>query len=196
MRSIFPISSRPRHHIIVQAQNGSGKTICFLLGSVSYIDENVKLPQVLILVHARELALQIAEVCRKLVSQTSIECTCALKGIPFNSSAQVVIGSTDSVKNAVQSMRYNWSYLKCLVIDEADHVLEDRHFAPDIRSMVSLFTAMQLPLQILLFSATFNEKVMRFARSIAPQAIEIRKTAADLRLRTVHMVQTPNPSEK
>ena len=75
-------------------------------------------------------------------------------------------------------------------------MLEDRHFAPDIRSMVSLFTAMQLPLQILLFSATFNEKVMRFARSIAPQAIEIRKTAADLRLRTVHMVQTPNPSEE
>lgn len=148
----------------------------------------MKLPQVLILVHTRELALQIAEVCRKLVSSTSIQCTCSLKGVPFNPSAQVVIGSSDSVKKSVQSMQYNWSQLKCLVIDEADHVLEDRHFAPDIRSMVSLFQAMQLPLQILLFSATFNEKVMRFARSIAPQAIEIRKSAEDLRLQTVHMV--------
>ena len=181
------IFAQPRRHLIVQAQNGSGKTICFLLGSLSYIDEAVPAPQVLIVVHTRELALQIADVCSKLCSFTNIKCTCALKGIPFNPAAQVIIGSTDAIKRAIMSKQYVWDYVVSLVIDEADHILDDRHFAADIKSMADLIKTRRLPCQILLFSATFNDRVIQFARRLVPGAIEIRKATTDLCLQTVHM---------
>lgn len=58
--------NRPRRHLIAQAQNGSGKTVCFALGSLGYVNEQLTAPQVLVLAHTRELILQIHEVYSKL----------------------------------------------------------------------------------------------------------------------------------
>ena len=86
------------------------------------------------------------------------------------------------------SKQYVWDYVVSLVIDEADHILDDRHFAADIKSMADLIKTRRLPCQILLFSATFNDRVIQFARRLVPGAIEIRKATTDLCLQTVHMV--------
>ena len=64
---VYPlIIYRPRRHLIAQAQNGSGKTVCFALGSLGYVDETIPAPQVLVLAHTRELILQIYDVFQKL----------------------------------------------------------------------------------------------------------------------------------
>lgn len=59
---LFPFYRRPRHHLVAQAQNGSGKTVCFALGSLAYVNEAIPAPQVLVIAHVRELILQIGEV--------------------------------------------------------------------------------------------------------------------------------------
>lgn len=59
---------------------------------------------------------------------------------------------------------FNYTNLVCLVIDEADEVLNNTTFAQDIVSVTKMFRGLHLPVQILLFSATFDEKVLRFTR--------------------------------
>lgn len=83
---------------------------------------------------------------------------------------------------------FNYTNLVCLVIDEADEVLNNTTFAQDIVSVTKMFRGLHLPVQILLFSATFDEKVLRFTRKIAPGAVLIQKAPAELKLDTVHLV--------
>lgn len=122
-----------------------------------------------------------------LGTYTSIRITCMLKGCPYDPSAQVIIGSVGSVKTAVMSQGFYFQNLVSLVIDEADEMLENHSFSQDIQSLLTIFNSCRLPIQILLFSATFNAKVMAFAKKIAPGAVTIKKQSTDLRLETVHL---------
>jgi len=55
-KAIDPI--RQGRDILAQARSGTGKTAAFSIGSLTRVDPKLKAPQVLILVHVRELALQ------------------------------------------------------------------------------------------------------------------------------------------
>lgn len=129
---------------------------------------------------------------------TNIRCTCMIKGIPYDPEAQVIIGSIGAVKTAVMKGGLYFNNLVSLVLDEADEMLENRSFSQDTIALLNLFTSYRLPLQILLFSATFNPKVMNFAKRIAPGAVIIKKSTTDLRLNTVllYAMKTPDFESK
>ncbi|KAK8823194.1 hypothetical protein WA538_002342 [Blastocystis sp. DL] len=188
------ILAQPRRHLIAQAQNGSGKTVCFSLGALCYVRENIPLHQVLILAHTRELILQINDVLTKLCTFTHIRTTCVLQGIHYDPTAQVVIGSVGAIKKAVMSGGFDYRALVCMVIDEADEMIRNRAFAADISALTKLFAGVRLPVQILLFSATFDDKVIQFAHRIAPGAVEIRKATTELQLSTVLLLAVVTPS--
>ena len=61
-KGIMPMVER--RDLIAQAQSGTGKTGTFVIGSLSTVDPSIKKPQVLVLVHVRELAQQIQN-CRR-----------------------------------------------------------------------------------------------------------------------------------
>ena len=113
-----------------------------------------------------------------------------MKGYHYDPTAQVVIASVGSLRAALMSQAFNYTNLVCLVIDEADEVLNNTTFAQDIVSVTKMFRGLHLPVQILLFSATFDEKVLRFTRKIAPGAVLIQKATSELKLDTVHLVRT------
>jgi ATP-dependent RNA helicase dbp5 len=152
------------------------------------VRENIPLHQVLILAHTRELILQINDVLTKLCTFTHIRTTCVLQGIHYDPTAQVVIGSVGAIKKAVMSGGFDYRALVCMVIDEADEMIRNRAFAADISALTKLFAGVRLPVQILLFSATFDDKVIQFAHRIAPGAVEIRKATTELQLSTVLLV--------
>ena len=87
---------------------------------------------------------------------------------------------------------FDYRYIVCMVIDEADEMLRNKAFAADIMTLTKMFSGMQLPVQVLLFSATFDNKVLHFARKIAPGAVEIRKLTTELQLDTVLLVMNGN----
>lgn len=151
------------------------------------MDENILAPQVLVLAHTRELITQIHGVYSKLCTHTNIHCTNMIKGMHYDPQAQVIIGSIGAVKSAVMNGGLNVNNLVSLVIDEADELLENRSFSQDITSLLNLLGSFRLPLQILLFSATFNPKVLHFAQRVAPGATLIRKATTDLRLNNVNL---------
>ena len=195
---ISNIISRPRRHLIAQAQNGSGKTVCFSLGALSYVREDWPVPQVLVLAHTRELVVQIHDVITQICSFTNIKVTCLTQGIRFDGNAQVVISSVGALRKAMMGNTFNHQNLVCMVIDEADEMLQNTAFAKDIKIITSMFNQLNLPVQILLFSATFNDKVIKFANVIAPSAVQIRKASNELQINTVLplAIHTPSYEEK
>ena len=70
----------------------------------------------------------------------------------------------------------------------SDEVLNNTSFAQDIVNVTTMFRGLRLPVQLLLFSATFDDKVLRFTRKIAPGAVLIQKAPSELKLDTVHLV--------
>lgn len=59
--------------MVAQSKNGSGKTGAFTVGSVMRVDPKLLKPQVLCIVHIRELAAQITDVYTKLTKFTDIK---------------------------------------------------------------------------------------------------------------------------
>lgn len=53
--------------------------------------------------------------------------------------AQVVIGSVGAIKKAIMSNGFDYRYLVCMVIDEADEMLRNRPFAADIMTLTKMF---------------------------------------------------------
>ncbi|KAG8374187.1 hypothetical protein BUALT_Bualt11G0105000 [Buddleja alternifolia] len=60
--SLPMILTAPYKHLIAQAQNGSGKTTCFVLGMLSRVDPKLIAPQALCICPTRELAIQVCAV--------------------------------------------------------------------------------------------------------------------------------------
>lgn len=69
-----------------------------------------------------------------------------------------------------------------IVLDEADQMLAKDGFVAD-----SLKIKKQMPkwVQVLLFSATFSDQVMKFSKKFAPQASVIKIQRTNLRLENV-----------
>lgn len=117
--------------LILLSPTGSGKSIAFLLPLLLRLDaEAVNQTQALVLVPARELALQIAEVFRKMTPDFRVYCCYgghsvleekrSLEGNP----PAVIIGTPGRVEDHLRNGNFSSKSLKTLVIDEFDKSLE------------------------------------------------------------------------
>ncbi|KAI8563195.1 hypothetical protein RHMOL_Rhmol03G0093800 [Rhododendron molle] len=173
--SLPMILTPPYKHLIAQAQNGSGKTTCFILGMLSRIDPKLGAPQALCICPTRELAIQNMEVLKKMGKYTGITSECAIpmdgtNYIPVSQrapvSAQVVIGTPGTINKWVTAKKLSMSYLKILVFDEADHMLAESGFKDDSLRIMKAINRSNPDCQVLLFSATFDDAVRAFVSKI------------------------------
>uniref|UniRef100_A0ACD5WUE3 Uncharacterized protein n=1 Tax=Avena sativa TaxID=4498 RepID=A0ACD5WUE3_AVESA len=72
------ILTPPYKDLVAQAHNGSGKTTCFVLGMLSRVDPNRKVPQAICICPTRELAQQNKSVLMRMGKFTGITCACAI----------------------------------------------------------------------------------------------------------------------
>ncbi|KAG4136480.1 hypothetical protein ERO13_D07G008399v2 [Gossypium hirsutum] len=153
----------PYLDLIAQAHNGSGKTACFTLGMLSRVDPKLKAPQALCCCPTRELAIQNSEVLRKMGKYTGITFECAIGGdfttethIKKRSpiTAQVVIGTPGTIKRRMTEKTLGLSHDAC------------EGFKDDSLNMMKHIGRVTSHCQVLLFSATFNESVKKFAAKI------------------------------
>ncbi|KAF0982215.1 hypothetical protein FDP41_011671 [Naegleria fowleri] len=134
---------------IAQAATGQGKTLAFLIPSLSCMLENEKNVQgiyILVLAPTRELALQIQQVADKLLKHTEYKAACVIGGNKV---------SAEQAELADEKENFDPSHLKYFILDEADRLL-DSGFEETLKKIV-----MQLPKQrqTYLFSATMTDKV-------------------------------------
>lgn len=167
--------------IVAQAQSGKGKTGAFAISSLSIVDCTKRHTQVLILSPTRELAAQSFSVVEQIgqnldgllvvtcVGGTHVrECIRTLE-----QGAQIVVGTPGRVRHMCKEGKLRTDRLQCLVLDEADEML-DRGFR---EAMVEIFEYCPQTVQVCLFSATYTPEVLEIANQACrnPFRILIKK---------------------
>ncbi|KAM3182996.1 hypothetical protein ACTXT7_011231 [Hymenolepis weldensis] len=188
------IGDKPRN-MIAQSQSGTGKTATFLLAMLSRVDVNLERCQCLCLAPTRELALQIASVGREMsrfIPEISFGLAVREEIPPVDVhgyvKSQIVIGTPGTVTlwmRGTGSYRIDRQYIRMFVLDEADIMMEESGFLHTSRRLVQ-----KLPenCQLLLFSATYDEEVIDFARAIIPNPVEFRVRRNQLALANIKQV--------
>lgn len=160
------------------AETGSGKTAAFLIPVIERLiraagRKHSPRTRILVLLPTRELALQCAEVARKLTLfvRDSVGVCLLAGGMPIKTQASelrlapdIVIGTPGRVLDHLRNTPgfHLQDTLEVLVLDEADRMLEDG-FAAELDDIVSLLPPPEHR-QSMLFSATMTEDVDRLAR--------------------------------
>ena len=183
------ILTPPHRNLIAQAHNGSGKTTCFTLGMLSRVDPALQASQALCICPTRELAIQNMQVMERMGKYANI--SIAYTADPRWTGAsrrekivdQVVIGTPGKVLAWMREKQLNCSTMKILVFDEADQMMDtDGHRVDSLKIMKHLKSSTKQMPQVLLFSATFNERVKDFSTKVVPNANQIFLPAHELSL--------------
>jgi ATP-dependent RNA helicase DeaD len=155
--------------ILGQAQTGTGKTAAFALPILSRLNLKDRVPQALVLVPTRELAIQVAEAFQKYAAgqhafhvlpiyggQSYVPQLSALKRGP-----QVIVGTPGRVMDHLERGTLQLDGIRTVVLDEADEMLA-MGFADAMEAILS-----QTPKekQVALFSATMAPNIRRIAQT-------------------------------
>jgi translation initiation factor 4A len=181
--------------ILAQAQSGTGKTGTFVIGSLSHVDPQIKKPQVLVLVHVRELAQQIAAVAKGIGGSMKLQVLCAVGGNSLRedikaleNGAQFIVGTPGRIFDLVNRNVLDRSCIRCLVLDEADQMLEELFYK---QVMCILEKGFPQETRVALFSATLPPEVVEVANKILRDPVRILIPAASVRLEGIQQFFVP-----
>lgn len=193
--------------VLVCAQTGSGKTAAFALAVL----HAWKLPasgprraQALVLVPTRELAVQVGGVLGTLARAAGLQAKISVVfgGVSINPQMMALRGGTDIVVatpgrllDLVEHRALQLQDVRCLVLDEADRLL-DLGFSEELDRIDALLPPGH---QSLLFSATYSAGVRRLAESRLRDAVEVTiasedQAPPDIRQRAI-AVDTPRRTQ-
>ena len=149
--------------IILLSPTGSGKTLAFLFPVLRNLKTDVKGIQALILVPARELALQIEQVFKSM--GTDFKVSIAYGGHDkkieinnFKEAPALLIGTPGRIAYHLKNENFDPETIKTLVLDEFDKALE-MGFEEDMTFIVQSLSQLS---QRILTSATSMDKIPNF----------------------------------
>lgn len=165
--------------LIARSRTGSGKTAAFGIGLLTPLNPSFFGCQALVLCPTRELAGQTATALRTLArGLPNIKIITLCGGTPFGpqaasleQGAHVIVGTPGRIKDHLDRGTLSLNDLNCLVLDEADRML-DMGFLEPISEIIAQTPQRR---QTLLFSATYPPGIEalagRFMRS--PELVTI-----------------------
>ena len=156
-------SSENEQDIILLSPTGSGKTLAFLFPVLRNLEKNISGIQAIILVPARELALQIEQVFKNM--GTDFKVTICYGGhdkkIEINNLTQapaVLIGTPGRIAYHLKNNNFEPKTIKTLVLDEFDKALE-LGFEEDMNFIINSLKNIS---QRFLTSATAMDNIPKF----------------------------------
>ncbi|MFG0265463.1 MAG: DEAD/DEAH box helicase, partial [Rhodopirellula sp. JB055] len=180
--------------VLAQSQTGTGKTAAFALPILSRVDVRNRRPQVLVLAPTRELAIQVARSFTKYGADLDGFQVAAIYGgqdyepqlKQLRRGVQVVVGTPGRVIDHVKRGTLDLGSLDCLVLDEADEML-NMGFLEDVQFVLEKSPKGR---QVALFSATLPKPIRKIADEYLddPARITIKSktiTAASVRQRAL-----------
>ncbi|XP_050430963.1 ATP-dependent RNA helicase DDX19A-like [Adelges cooleyi] len=169
--------ANPPQNLIAQSQSGTGKTAAFVLAMLSRVDPDNQHPQVICLSPTYELAIQTGEVAAKMSTYCpNIRLRYAVRGEEIKRGSklteQIVVGTPGKVLDWVTKYKFfDPAQIKVFVLDEADIMVDTQgHQDQSFR----IRKILPKTCQMMFFSATYTDDVMRFANAIAPMSVIIR----------------------
>eukprot|EP00249_Psilotum_nudum_P018779 c26958_g1_i1 orf=116-2218(+) len=169
-RSIPPLLSGK--DVLGAARTGSGKTLAFLIPAVELLYHGHFMPRngtgVVIISPTRELAMQIYGVARDLMKHHKQTHGIVIGGANRRAEAErlakgvnLLVATPGRLLDHLQNTKgFLYKNLQCLIIDEADRILEIG-FEEDMKQIIKLLPKER---QTVLFSATQTTKVEDLAR--------------------------------
>nr|XP_020635273.1 ATP-dependent RNA helicase DDX18 [Pogona vitticeps] len=158
--------------ILAAAKTGSGKTLAFLIPAIELIYKLKFMPRngtgVLILSPTRELAMQTYGVLKELMTHHVHTYGLVMGGSNRSAEAQklanginIIVATPGRLLDHMQNTPgFMYKNLQCLVIDEADRILEVG-FEEEMKQIIKLLPKRR---QTMLFSATQTRKVEDLAK--------------------------------
>ncbi|MBO9491443.1 DEAD/DEAH box helicase [Endozoicomonas sp. G2_1] len=175
---------RKGHDILASAQTGTGKTAAFALPIIDQIirqePQTANAPKALVLAPTRELAQQVADNIVEYCQFSSLKVAVVYGGVGMASQSQqlkagvdILVATPGRLLEHLELRNVQLSQVKYWVLDEADRML-DMGFLTDIERLASHIKHSK---QMLMFSATFSNKVKTLAKQLlnTPKTIEVAK---------------------
>ncbi len=164
--------------VVAQAKTGSGKTAAYGIGCLERIDPRADAVQCLVVCPTRELATQVAQALRALAKAYGNLTVLTLTGgrpehrqaKSLQHPAQVVVGTPGRLLKHLTQGNLHLDALRCLVLDEADRML-DLGFIEPIRALLDFCPATR---QTLCFSATLPDAVQALSAQIQRDPTAVR----------------------
>lgn len=180
------------------AETGTGKTAAYVLPilmQLKYAQGDAA--RALILAPTRELAMQIAEHVRIFAKYTDLRAVVVFGGIgpktqieQLKAGVDIIIATPGRFLDIYLSGHINTQYLKFLVLDEADKMM-DMGFIGSIHRILEVVPRKR---QNLLFSATMSSLVHKIAGDFLknPTIIEVGEQATPAQTVTQGLYEVPN----
>ncbi|MDD2495172.1 MAG: DEAD/DEAH box helicase [Tissierellia bacterium] len=164
--------------IIGQSNTGTGKTAAFGIPILEKIDKDLKLPQAIVLLPTRELAVQVANEFRKIGKYLEGIKTVSVYGgadirdqiTRLKSGAQIIVGTPGRVIDLIDRRVIKLEELKITVLDEADEMLK-MGFREDIELILSKVDHVT---QTLLFSATIPDGISKIIKTFQKNPVTVK----------------------
>ncbi|KAF3817659.1 hypothetical protein GH733_012946 [Mirounga leonina] len=188
-------------NLIAQSQSGTGKTAAFVLAMLSQVEPANRYPQCLCLSPTYELALQTGKVIEQMGKfYPELKLAYAVRGNKLERgqkiSEHIVIGTPGTVLDWCAKLKFiDPKKIKVFVLDEADVMIATQgHQDQSIRIQRML----PRNCQMLLFSATFEDSVWKFAQKVVPDPNIIKLKREEETLDTIkqYYVLCNNRDEK
>ncbi|KAI8891125.1 DEAD-domain-containing protein [Backusella circina FSU 941] len=164
--------------LIAQAKSGTGKTVVFGVIAIESIAVHIRAPQAILIAPTREIAVQIKDVITNLGRFINgFKCEAFIGGLSVQADlerlkhCQVIVGTPGRLMSLLDEKRINTTYIKLLVLDEADKLMSDV-FKPQVEF---IFKKLTLTKQCIAFSATFTDELLNslFTFMKDPQTIRL-----------------------
>ena len=168
--------------LLGSAATGSGKTAAFVFPMLHRLDARVRpalrRTQALVLVPTRELAAQVGETVIQVgrFLDEPLKVSVLYGGVSINpqmmalrGGAEIVVATPGRLLDLVEKNALKLSEVECLVLDEADRLL-DAGFADELARVLALLPKRR---QNLLFSATFPAAVQALADQLLNDPVRI-----------------------
>ncbi|GEP97974.1 DEAD/DEAH box helicase [Chitinophaga cymbidii] len=173
--------------VLAIAQTGTGKTAAFAIPVLHLLQQQRRSRtkgevKCLVMVPTRELAIQIAEVFKKLGKYTKVDIMGLFGGVEqeaqikkLDKGVDVLIATPGRMFDLISQGHLDLSHVRTLILDEADHML-DLGFIRDIRDVIKHLPRQH---QTLFFSATIDTEIKDIAYSIVRNPIRIQISPED-----------------
>ncbi|WEO95502.1 DEAD/DEAH box helicase [Streptomyces sp. FXJ1.172] len=181
--------------VIGQAKTGTGKTLGFGLPLLERVtvpadveagraapEDLTDAPQALVVVPTRELCTQVTNDLLTAGKVRNVRVLAIYGGRAYEPQVEalkkgidVVVGTPGRLLDLAGQKKLSLKHVKCLVLDEADEML-DLGFLPDVEKIIDMLPVKR---QTMLFSATMPGAVIGLARRYMSRPTHIRATAPD-----------------
>jgi len=164
--------------VIAQSQSGTGKTAVFSIAALQILQEKVlNDPQVLIMSPTRELAEQTQRVIEALGDYMNVRCIACVGGKKLGEDmrklekggVQIVSGTPGRVFDLIRRQSLRTKNLCCLVLDEADEML-NQGFKEQI---YDVYRYLPPSTQVVLVSATLPNAVLEMAQKFMNDPVKV-----------------------